>query len=142
MIDVHIPKAGMSTVEVDVIAVHVASGDTVEPETVLIEVESEKATFEVEAGHAGTVRELLVEEGDEAKVGDVIARIERLGWRSSSDDQPAAPDVRLLEADPPAADAQLVERLTGLDQRRVRRGRAWVLARRRDPDDGARPRRS
>ena len=76
MIDVHIPKGGMSTVEVDVMAVHVAVGDSVEPGTVLIEVESEKATFEVEAGHAGTVLELLVEEGDEAKVGDVVARIE------------------------------------------------------------------
>jgi pyruvate/2-oxoglutarate dehydrogenase complex dihydrolipoamide acyltransferase (E2) component len=76
VIDVHIPKAGMSTVEVDVIAVHVAAGDQVEPRTVLIEVESEKATFEVEAGHAGTVREVLVAEGEEAKVGDVIARIE------------------------------------------------------------------
>jgi len=76
LIDVHIPKAGMSTVEVDVIAVHVAPGDVVEPATVLIEVESEKATFDVEAGHAGTVRELLVREGDEARVGDVIARIE------------------------------------------------------------------
>jgi pyruvate/2-oxoglutarate dehydrogenase complex dihydrolipoamide acyltransferase (E2) component len=75
MIDVHIPKLGMSTVEVDVIAVHVAAGDVVEPATILIEVESEKANFEVEAGHAGTVREVLVSEGDEARVGDVIARI-------------------------------------------------------------------
>jgi len=78
VIDVHIPKAGMSTVEVDVVAVHVAVGDAVEAETVLIEVESEKATFDVEAGRAGTVRELLVAEGDEANVGDVIARIEPL----------------------------------------------------------------
>jgi pyruvate/2-oxoglutarate dehydrogenase complex dihydrolipoamide acyltransferase (E2) component len=76
VIDVHIPKAGMSTVEVDVVAVHVAAGDLVEPGTVLIEVESEKATFDVEAGHAGRVSELLVAEGDEAKVGDVIARID------------------------------------------------------------------
>ena len=53
-----------------------AVGDTVESGTVLIEVESEKATFEVEAGHAGTVAELLVGEGDEARVGDVVARIE------------------------------------------------------------------
>ena len=79
MIEVHIPKAGMSTVEVDVIAVHVAVGDTVEAGTVLIEVESEKATFEVEAPAAGTVREVLVAEGEEAKVGDVIARIESAG---------------------------------------------------------------
>ena len=76
MIDVHIPKMGMSTIEVDVVAVHVSVGDTVEPSTILIEVESEKANFEVEAGHAGTVREVLVAEGDEAAVGDVIVRLE------------------------------------------------------------------
>ena len=76
MIDVHIPKAGMSTVEVEVIAVHVSPGDAVDPATVLIEVESEKATFDVEAGHAGTVREVLVRVGEDARVGDVIARIE------------------------------------------------------------------
>ena len=76
MIDVHIPKMGMSTVEVDVIAVRVGVGDTVEPSTILVEVESEKANFEVEAGHAGTVRELLVAAGDVANVGDVIARID------------------------------------------------------------------
>src|SRR5207247_10579572 len=76
MIDVQIPKLGMSTVEVDVVAVHVGVGDRVEPSTILIEVESEKANYEVEAGHAGTVREVLVAEGDEAKIGDVIARLE------------------------------------------------------------------
>ena len=76
VIDVHIPKMGMSTIEVDVVAVHVSVGDAVEPSTILIEVESEKANFEVEAGHAGTVREVLVAEGDEAAVGDVIVRLE------------------------------------------------------------------
>jgi pyruvate/2-oxoglutarate dehydrogenase complex dihydrolipoamide acyltransferase (E2) component len=76
VIDVHIPKGGMSTVEVDVVAVHVAPGDAVQPGSVLITVESEKATFDVEAGHAGVVRELLVREGDAAAVGDVVVRIE------------------------------------------------------------------
>ena len=76
MIDVHIPKGGMSTVEVDVVAVHVSPGDVVEAGTIVAEVESEKATFEVEAGHAGVVHEVLVEVGDAANVGDVVARIE------------------------------------------------------------------
>ncbi len=76
MIDVQIPKMGMSTVEVDVVAVHVSVGDRVESETIVIEIESEKANFEIEAGAAGTVREVLVQEGDEAKVGDVVARVE------------------------------------------------------------------
>jgi pyruvate/2-oxoglutarate dehydrogenase complex dihydrolipoamide acyltransferase (E2) component len=76
VIDVQIPKMGMSTVEVDVVAVHVVVGDRVESETIVIEIQSEKANFEVEAGAAGTVREVLVQEGDEAKVGDVVARVE------------------------------------------------------------------
>jgi pyruvate dehydrogenase E2 component (dihydrolipoamide acetyltransferase) len=74
--DVQIPKMGMSTVEVDVTAVHVRSGDRVEPQTIVVEIESEKANFEIEAGHAGVVKEVLVREGDEAKVGDVVVRLD------------------------------------------------------------------
>jgi pyruvate/2-oxoglutarate dehydrogenase complex dihydrolipoamide acyltransferase (E2) component len=74
--DVVIPKLGMSTVEVDVVEVRVAIGDEVEPSTVLIEIESEKATVPIEAGSRGTVRELLVAKGDEVNVGDVVARLE------------------------------------------------------------------
>jgi pyruvate/2-oxoglutarate dehydrogenase complex dihydrolipoamide acyltransferase (E2) component len=76
VIDVQIPKMGMSTVEVDIVSVRVAAGDRVEPETIVVEVESEKANFEIEAGTAGTVAEVLVAEGDEAQVGDVVVRIE------------------------------------------------------------------
>jgi pyruvate/2-oxoglutarate dehydrogenase complex dihydrolipoamide acyltransferase (E2) component len=76
VIDVHIPKMGMSTIEVDVVAVHVAPGDVVEASSILVEVQSEKANFEIEAGRAGTVREVLVSEGQEANVGDVVVRIE------------------------------------------------------------------
>lgn len=75
MIDVQIPKMGMSTVEVDVVAVRVAAGDRVEPETIVVEVESEKASYEIEAGAAGTIAEVLVSEGDEAQIGDVVVRI-------------------------------------------------------------------
>jgi pyruvate dehydrogenase E2 component (dihydrolipoamide acetyltransferase) len=74
--DVPIPKLGMSTVEVDIVAVHVKPGDRVESDTIVVEVQSEKVNFEIEAGGAGTVQEVLVREGDEAKVGDVVVRIE------------------------------------------------------------------
>jgi pyruvate dehydrogenase E2 component (dihydrolipoamide acetyltransferase) len=77
LIDVQIPKMGMSTVEVDVVAVHVSAGDRVEPQTIVVEIQSEKANFEVEAGNAGVVKEVLVREGDEARVGDVVVRLEQ-----------------------------------------------------------------
>jgi pyruvate/2-oxoglutarate dehydrogenase complex dihydrolipoamide acyltransferase (E2) component len=74
--DVPIPKLGMSTVEVDIVGVRVKPGDRVEPHTIVVEVESEKVNFEIEAGAAGVVKEVLVSEGDEAKVGDIVVRIE------------------------------------------------------------------
>jgi pyruvate/2-oxoglutarate dehydrogenase complex dihydrolipoamide acyltransferase (E2) component len=74
--EVRIPKMGMSTVEVDIVAVHVAPGDHVETDSIVVEVESEKANYEVEAGSTGTVKEVLVQVGDEANVGDVVVRLE------------------------------------------------------------------
>ena len=84
MIEVRIPKGGMSTVEVDVVAVHVVPGDAVAAGAVLVEVESEKATFEVECGEAGIVREVLVQVGDVMDVGEVVARLEPVPDGSSA----------------------------------------------------------
>ena len=76
MTNVHIPKAGMSTVEVDITAVLVQPGDRVEVGQSLIEVESEKATFEIEAAVRGVVGEVRVGVGDVCEVGDVVVVID------------------------------------------------------------------
>ena len=76
MTNVHIPKAGMSTVEVDITAVLVQSGDRVEAGQPLIEIESEKTTFEIEAPVAGLVVEVHVSAGDIGEVGDVVLVID------------------------------------------------------------------
>lgn len=75
MIDVHIPKAGMSTVEVDIVEILVELGEDVRPDTVVAIVEGDKAQFEVAAGSLGVIAEVLVSDGDQAEVGDVIMRI-------------------------------------------------------------------
>jgi 2-oxoglutarate dehydrogenase E2 component (dihydrolipoamide succinyltransferase) len=76
VIDVHIPKLGMSTVEVDIVSILVKPGDHVQPGDPLVEVEGEKATFAIEAEVDGVVTEVLVAEGDEASVGDIVVRIQ------------------------------------------------------------------
>jgi pyruvate/2-oxoglutarate dehydrogenase complex dihydrolipoamide acyltransferase (E2) component len=75
MIDVHIPKAGMSTVEVDIVEILVEPGEAVTADTIVAIVDGEKAQFEVAAGVDGTIAEVLVEDGEECAVGDVIMRI-------------------------------------------------------------------
>ena len=76
MIDVHIPKMGMSTVEVEIVSVMVEVGQRVGPEDSVVEIEGDKSSFEVEAGVAGVVAEILVSEGQECEVGDVVVRID------------------------------------------------------------------
>lgn len=76
MSDVQIPKMGMSTVEVDIVRVLVAPGQKVAAHDVVVEIESEKANYEITAGKEGTVAEVLVEEGDVRNVGDVVIRLD------------------------------------------------------------------
>jgi pyruvate/2-oxoglutarate dehydrogenase complex dihydrolipoamide acyltransferase (E2) component len=75
MIEVRVPKVGMSTVEVEIDQVLVVPGQRVEPASVIAAVAADKVDFEVEAGVAGVIDEVLVGEGSVAEVGEVIARI-------------------------------------------------------------------
>ncbi len=61
---------------VPVIEVLIKSGDTVKKDQSLVTLESDKATMEVPAAFAGTVKEVKVSEGDEVAEGAVIALIE------------------------------------------------------------------
>jgi pyruvate dehydrogenase E2 component (dihydrolipoamide acetyltransferase) len=71
---VSVPDIGDFT-DVPVIEVLVAVGDEVEAEQGLVTLESDKATMEVPAPHAGVVEELLVGEGDEVSEGTPVAVI-------------------------------------------------------------------
>ncbi|NII11924.1 dihydrolipoyllysine-residue acetyltransferase [Oleiagrimonas sp. C23AA] len=61
---------------VPVIEVLIKAGDTVQKDQGLVTLESDKATMEVPAAFAGTVKEVKVSEGDEVAEGHVIALIE------------------------------------------------------------------
>ena len=62
--------------DVPVIEVLVKAGDRVEKDQGLVTLESAKATMEVPAPFAGTVREIKVKEGDAVSQGSVVALIE------------------------------------------------------------------
>ncbi len=61
---------------VPVIEVLIKPGDTVGKDDGLVTLESDKATMEVPAPFAGTVKEVKVSEGDEVAEGDLLALIE------------------------------------------------------------------
>ena len=76
--------------DVPVIEILVAVGDTVSKDQGLVTLESDKATLEVPAPFAGTVKELRVKLGDSLSEGSVVALIEAAGGEPAQADAPAA----------------------------------------------------
>ena len=83
--EVTVPDIGDD--EVEVTEIMVAVGDTVEEEQSLLSVEGDKASMEVPAPFAGTVKEIKIATGDKVKTGSLIFVFETA---SSGSDAPAA----------------------------------------------------
>ncbi|GAA4416675.1 2-oxoglutarate dehydrogenase complex dihydrolipoyllysine-residue succinyltransferase [Nibrella viscosa] len=85
-IEMKVPSVGESITEVTVASWNKKDGDQVQLDEVLCELESDKATFELPAEAAGTLR-IVAQAGETLPIGAVIARIETGAVAA----QPAAP---------------------------------------------------
>ncbi|GGB04549.1 2-oxoglutarate dehydrogenase complex dihydrolipoyllysine-residue succinyltransferase [Puia dinghuensis] len=80
MIDIKVPAVGESISEVTLVKWLKQEGQYVERDEVIAELESEKATFEVNAEKAGTLK-TVGKEGETLKIGDVVAQIDETASR-------------------------------------------------------------
>ncbi|HEY8734521.1 MAG TPA: 2-oxoglutarate dehydrogenase complex dihydrolipoyllysine-residue succinyltransferase [Puia sp.] len=80
MIDIKVPAIGESISEVTLVKWLKHDGDYVDRDEVIAELESEKATFEVNAEKAGSLK-TFGKEGDTLKIGDVLANIDESAVR-------------------------------------------------------------
>ena len=71
-----LPDPGEGLVEADIVTWRVAVGDEVKINDILVEVETSKSLVELPTPYAGTVTELLVNEGDTVNVGTPIISID------------------------------------------------------------------
>ena len=93
--DVNVPDIGGDEVEVTEVMVKV--GDKVAAEQSIITVEGDKASMEVPAPFAGTVKEIKIATGDKVKTGSLVMTFEVAG------SAPAAPVVAASAPAPSAA---------------------------------------
>ena len=99
-IDILMPALSPTMEEGTLAKWHVKVGDTVKSGDVIAEIETDKATMEVEAVDEGVVTEILVPEGaEEVKVNAPIARL-------SGEGETAAPAPKAEAAPPPKAEAK------------------------------------
>ena len=101
--EVNVPDIGGD--EVEVTEIMVAVGDTVTEEQSLITVEGDKASMEVPAPFAGTVKEIKIAAGDKVSTGSLIMVFEVAGTPVAG----AAPAAAPAQAAAPAAAAPKAE---------------------------------
>lgn len=97
VMEVTVPDIGDAT-DVDVIEVLVAPGDSIEAETGLITLETDKATMDVPAPKAGTVKELKVNVGDKVSKGSLVLLLEVSEGAAPSAPAPASSPAPAAEA--------------------------------------------
>ena len=83
MIEIKVPTVGESITEVTLVKWIKKNGDFVERDEVIAELESEKATFEVNAEKAGKLQTNAAE-GDTLNIGDVLATIDETAQNTTS----------------------------------------------------------
>lgn len=101
--EIKVPDIGDYT-DVPIIEIHVQAGDQIQVEDPLITVESDKASMDVPAPAAGTVKEVRVKLGDTVSEGSTILMLEAEG-EGDSPSAPAPSPAEEAVKTPPAAPA-------------------------------------
>lgn len=109
MIDIKVPTVGESISEVTLVKWLKPEGAWVERDEVLCELESEKATFELNAEKAGILH-IVAKEGDNLNIGDLACQIDETAAKPEGAAAPAAkqdakpaPEMKAAPAEAPKA---------------------------------------
>lgn len=105
-VNIEMPKLSDTMTEGTLIKWHKQVGDSVEIGDILAEIETDKATMEMEAFDEGTITEIRVQEGEKAEIGGVLAILDGDGAGASA--PPAAASTSApaeAAAAPPAAES-------------------------------------
>lgn len=103
MIEIKVPPVGESISEVTLVTWMKKDGEWVDRDEVICELESEKATFELNAEQAGILH-IVAQEGDTLNIGDLACKIDETAERPAGAAAPA-PEAPKAEAKPEAAPA-------------------------------------
>ncbi|KAB2641904.1 MAG: 2-oxo acid dehydrogenase subunit E2 [Verrucomicrobia bacterium] len=109
-VNIDMPKLSDTMTEGTLLKWHKKVGDTIEIGDILAEIETDKATMEMEAFDDGILTDILIQEGQKAPIGSVLAVLNGLGVGANSPaasalasplpPTPATPPVSVAAATP------------------------------------------
>jgi 2-oxoglutarate dehydrogenase E2 component (dihydrolipoamide succinyltransferase) len=91
MSNIVVPELGESVVEARVARWLKKAGDRVEIGDPVVELETEKIDLEVSAEKSGVISDIKRQEGEDVKIGEVLAIVDESGAGAASSEKPAAP---------------------------------------------------
>src|SRR5712691_11082813 len=109
-IELKIPEVGESITEVEIGGWLKKQGEFVQKDEPVVTLESEKATVELPAPETGTITQVLKQKGEVAKVGEVIAYLEKDGQAKAlqkpaekkTEEKPEKPEPKAAPTTAPA----------------------------------------
>ena len=122
LMDIVVPQMGEGLQEVRVLGFLKKPGEKVSRDDPLYEMETDKATMQVESEHEGVLKEWNAKENDIMPVGAVIARIECESRTTSATATTQPPSPTPAPAAPQQTRAPAAQQTPGNNHRRVRRG--------------------
>lgn len=104
-----LPDIGEGIHEGEIVKWFVKAGDTVKEDDILLEVQNDKAVVEIPAPVDGTVKEVKVDEGTVAVVGDVLITFDIEGDAPAGEEEESASEQPKAEEEPEGTIEKAVE---------------------------------
>lgn len=113
-----LPELGENIESALVIKLMINTGDYVKIDQPVLEIETDKATIEVPSTIEGVVHELLIKEGEKAKVGQVVFRVKEVGGQTKSEPvvQKTISQTKIEEIKPAAANKEVTQSGNGISE--------------------------
>lgn len=113
-----LPELGENIESALVIKLMINTGDYVKIDQPVLEIETDKATIEVPSTIEGVVHELLIKEGEKAKVGQVVFRVKEVSGQTKSEPvvQKTISQTKIEEVKPAAANKEVTQSGNGISE--------------------------
>jgi pyruvate dehydrogenase E2 component (dihydrolipoamide acetyltransferase) len=98
--EIRLPALGENIDSATVTRVLVKVGDTIKKDQPIMELDTEKASVDVPASAAGTIKEIRVKEGDTINVGQVVLTLEESGEAAVVSEPEKKPEPPPVKAEP------------------------------------------
>jgi len=123
-VNIEMPKLSDTMTEGTLIKWHKKVGDNIEIGDVIAEVETDKATMEMEAFDEGVLTAILVNEGDKADIGATLAVLDGEGGDSApapaAAEAPKAAEPQAAEASPAKSETSPAPQAASADGERIK----------------------